>query len=100
MRVEGIHDGGMMETVTMDDNGVGVHCRGFILGVTDLVGRTVHGGQVDVVLVAGGVVVTLDLQMREDVTLASKLRVESVGAVVLALGTTADRIRTVLVRID
>ena len=43
VRIEGGHDGRMVETVAVDDDGVGVHCRGFVLSVTDLVGRAVHG---------------------------------------------------------
>ena len=31
--VKGGHDGRMVETVTVDDDGVGVHCRGFVFGV-------------------------------------------------------------------
>ena len=43
MRIEGSYDGRMVETVAMDDYGVGVHCRGFVFSVADLVGRAVHG---------------------------------------------------------
>ena len=38
VRVEGGHDGRMVETMTVDDDGVVVHCRGFVLGVANLVG--------------------------------------------------------------
>ena len=43
MRIKGGHNGRVVETVAVDDDSVGVHCRGFILSVTDLVGRAIHG---------------------------------------------------------
>ena len=43
VRIKGGHDGRMVETVAVDDDGVGVHCRGFVVGMADLVGQAVHG---------------------------------------------------------
>ena len=37
MRIEGGHNGRVMETVAVDDDGVSVHCRGFILDVANLI---------------------------------------------------------------
>ena len=43
VRVEGCHDGGVVETVAVDNNCMSVHCCCFVFGVADLVGRAVHG---------------------------------------------------------
>ena len=39
VRVKGGHDSRMVETMTVDDDGVGVHCRGFVFSMANLVGR-------------------------------------------------------------
>ena len=43
VRVKGCHDGGVVETVAVNDDCVGIHCRCFVFSVADLVGRSVHG---------------------------------------------------------
>ena len=43
VRVKGGHDGRMVETVTVHDDSVGLHCHGFVFSVANLVGRAIHG---------------------------------------------------------
>ena len=43
VRIEGGHNSRVVEAMAVDDDSVGVHCRGFVFGVADLVGRAVHG---------------------------------------------------------
>ena len=43
VRVEGCHDGRVVETVAVDNDCMSIHCRCFVFGVADLVGRAVHG---------------------------------------------------------
>ena len=62
--VEGGHDGGMVEAVSLDFDGEGVHGGSHVFSVADLIGRAVHGGETKVVGLAGCAVMALDLQVR------------------------------------
>ena len=59
--VQSGHDGGVVETVSLDLNGERIHGGSHILSVTDLISGAIHGWEVNVVDLASGVIVATDL---------------------------------------
>ena len=74
MLVERGHNGGVVETVALNDYGEGVHGCSHVFGVADLVGGAVHGWQVDIIDLPGCVVGSADLQVRHGDSATSTLK--------------------------
>ena len=47
VRVQGVHDGFVVDTVAVDNDGNVVHRGGHVLGDSNLIGGTRGGGQID-----------------------------------------------------
>ena len=61
--IEGLDDFRVVEAISIDRDGNGVHSISHVLSVTDLIRGAAHGGNVKLVVVAGVVVAAFDAKM-------------------------------------
>ena len=95
MFIEGRDDIRVMETISIEHDGDCIHGVGHVLGVTDLIRRAAHGGNVELVMVSGDVVAEFDAEVSHGdgpvgalESAATIMNLDSTGALLIRARTT------------